>query len=223
MTVATCTQTSTFRIHFCYGSVARLDRSVHGLHRAFITRLHARALVSVLLNLGNSGLCTTQQHRMNLLPLQTTAGICKTHLHTCSFGLSRRLFGKHQTRAFSHAASQTYTCLQQTARLKSTFFAPLTTLQGHSCSQTRNFRCNLQSNAHCNSALLSKCGIPLQVFSCKYGPENRNCWHAQRWQGNLSCCDTFWLAACKTLAAKLPPFVKVTRGKTWPSQCLPKL
>lgn len=79
------------------------------------------------------------RRRMNL-HLQTTAGICKAHLHTCSFGLSRRLFGRQHSRTFSCASSQTYTCLHQSAKLKSSFFAPLPTLQGQGCSQHRCFR-----------------------------------------------------------------------------------
>ena len=75
------------------------------------------------------------------VPLQTTAGVCKAHLQSCSFGLSRRLFGKPNGRAYSTAASQTYKCLQQTAYLKSAFFAPLPTLRGHASGQQRNLRC----------------------------------------------------------------------------------
>ena len=74
------------------------------------------------------------------LHLQTTAGICKAHLHTCSFGLSRRLFGRQHSRTFSCGSSQTHTCLHQNAKLKSSFFAPLPTLQGQGCSQHRCFR-----------------------------------------------------------------------------------
>ena len=83
--------------------------------------------------------CTKNKRSMNL-HLQTTAGICKAHLHTCSFGLSRRLFGRQHSRTISCASPQTYTCLHQSANLKSSFFAPLATLQGQGCSQHRCFR-----------------------------------------------------------------------------------
>lgn len=81
------------------------------------------------------------------LHLQTTAGICKAHLHTCSFGLSRRLFGRQHSRTFSCVSSQTPTCLHQSAKLKSSFFAPLPTLQGQGCSQHRCFRTSVVSMA----------------------------------------------------------------------------
>ncbi|DBA66074.1 TPA: hypothetical protein ACH3X2_003078 [Trebouxia sp. C0005] len=81
------------------------------------------------------------------VPLQTTAGVCKAHLQSCSFGLSRRLFGKPHGRAYSTAASQTHKCLQQTAYLKSAFFAPLPTLQGHASGQQRHFRTSVVSMA----------------------------------------------------------------------------
>ncbi|KAL3154686.1 hypothetical protein ABBQ38_011236 [Trebouxia sp. C0009 RCD-2024] len=47
----------------------------------------------------------------------------------------------------SYSAPQTYSCLQQSAKLKSSFFAPLPTLQGQSCSQHRCFRSSVVSMA----------------------------------------------------------------------------